>query len=229
MLRNLDNNLWVCEQPLSYYGLAVGARMTVIRLSSGGLLLHSPVQPTPELQAEVDALGKVEFLVGPNRFHHLFIKPWMEAHPQAQAYAAPGLDKKRGDIAFRSVLDDSAGMQWGWSPDVEHLLWRGAPMMNEVVFFHPATRTLILTDTAHNLGGERPWWTRTVFRMLGGFGGFKTSLLDRMVARDRVAVRATVEKILAWEFERVIVAHGSVLDSGGREAMRRAYSWVLRA
>jgi hypothetical protein len=191
--------------------------------------VHSPVRPTDELRAEVDALGPLKFLVAPNRFHHLFIKPWMESHPDAQAYAAPGLDKKRPDVGFHAILDDSAGTAWGWAPDVEHLLWRGAPMMNEVVFFHAPTRTLVLTDTAHNLGGDRPWFTRAVFRMLGGFGGFKTNVADRLMARDRVAVRATVERILAWDFERVIVAHGAVLDGGGREAMRRAYDWLLAA
>src|SRR5262249_17087896 len=66
MLRSLHENLWVCEQPFGFFGLQVGARMTVIRIAGGDLLLHSPIAPTAELRAEVEALGPVKFLMAPN-------------------------------------------------------------------------------------------------------------------------------------------------------------------
>ncbi len=227
MLRRLDENLWVAEQPLSFAGLSVGARMTVARLAAGGLFVHSPVRLDAALGAEVDALGPVKFLIAPNRFHHLFIGDWMKAYPAAKAFCAPGLVKKRADLSFHGVLDSSAGAAPPFSDEIPHLAWQGVPMLGEIVFLHRASRTLILTDTAHNLGDDRPWWTRTVFRMMGGFGGFKTSLADRLMARDKPAARASVEAVLKWDFDRVIVAHGAVLDSGGPEALRAAYRWLL--
>ena len=40
---------------------------------------------------------------------------------------------------------------------------------------------------------------------------------------------AAMEKILAWDFDRVIVCHGEVLETGGREALREGYRWLLES
>jgi uncharacterized protein DUF4336 len=224
MLRRLDNDLWVCERPLRFLGLEVGARATVIRLGDGGLFVHSPVRLDEALRAEVDALGPVRFLVAPNRFHHLFIGDWMKAYPHAQSHAAPGLDEKRKDLAFDAPLRDEPPAAWG--AEIDQIALRGAPVLNEVVFLHRATRTLILVDSAHNFTAPRPWLTRAAFTLAGGWGGFRTNVLDRVGARDRPALRAALDRVLRWDFDRVIVAHGEVLDGGGREALRRAYAWL---
>jgi hypothetical protein len=224
MLRKLDENLWVAEQPLKFMGLAVGARMTVIRLADGGLWVHSPMRLTPQLREAVDALGPVRFLVAPNRYHHLFIGDWMAAHPQAQALAAPGLPEKRSDLRFHAVLSEQAPAEW--AGQLEVLPWRGAPELNEVVFFHRPSRTLIVTDTAHNVGPDANLLTRLVFKTLGGYGRLSTSLVDRFLNKDRVAARATVDSILRWDFQRVILAHGHIVEQDGARAFREAYTWL---
>jgi hypothetical protein len=43
---------------------------------------------------------------------------------------------------------------------------------------------------------------------------------------DHVAARASVEQILQWDFDRVIVSHGDVLESGGRERVRGAFAYL---
>lgn len=58
-LRQLAEDLWVAERSQSFYGLPVGARMTVIRLARGRLLLHSPVTLDPELGGQLDSIGRV--------------------------------------------------------------------------------------------------------------------------------------------------------------------------
>jgi hypothetical protein len=224
MLRKLDENLWVAEQPLRFMGLAVGARMTIIRLADGGLWVHSPLRLTPERRQAVEALGPVRFLVAPNKYHHLFIGEWMAAYPQARAYAAPGLPEKRKDLSFHAVLSDQAPAEW--AGQIEMLPWRGAPMLSEVVFFHSPSRTLVLTDMAHNVGPDAAATTRFFFRLFGGYGRLGTSLVERMVNRDRPAVRRTVDTILQWDFQRVIIAHGHIVESNGAQALREAYAWL---
>jgi hypothetical protein len=223
VLISLDTDLWVATRPLNFYSLSVGSRMTVVRLPGGRLFVHSPIALDEPLRAEVDALGTVRYLVAPNRWHHLFIKQWVDAYPSAQSFAAPRLPRKRPDVQFRAVLDDEPR---DWAPELEHLLWRGAPAMSEVVFCHRPSRTLILTDSAHNLNESVGGWTRFVFKLLGGYGGFRSTLLDKIVNRDRAAARATVDKIDRWDFDRIIVAHGDVLATGGRDAFRAAYRWL---
>src|SRR4029450_12084462 len=104
MLRGLDENLWVAEQPLKFMGLEVGTRMTIVRFADGALWVHSPLRLSSERHEAVEALGPVRFLVAPNTFHHLFIGEWMAAWPGARAYAAPGLPEKRKDLRFHGVL-----------------------------------------------------------------------------------------------------------------------------
>lgn len=223
MLRALDENLWVAEQSLRYLGIEVGSRMTVLRLGDGGLWVHSPLRLTPRVREAVDALGPVRWLVAPNCFHHLSIGDWMAAYPQARAYAAPGLPEKRKDLRFHAVLD---GPVPEWAGQVEVLPWRGAILLGEVVFFHHPSRTLVLTDTLHNVGTQAPRLTRFVYRMLGGYGRPGTWLVDRLINRDRAAARSTVDTLLAWEPERLVLAHGHVVEREGTRVLREAYAWL---
>jgi len=225
MLTALTEDLWVYDQPLRFYGIAVGTRMTVVRLADGALWLHSPVQPTPELRAAVDALGPVRWLVAPNRWHHLYVGHWQAAYPAAQAYGARGLAKKRKDLTLAGILDDTAPA--GWAGQIDQIARQGAPAMSEVVFLHKKSRTLVVSDTAHNFGDEAPTGTRALFTLLGGWRGFRTTAADRMVTKDRAAARASLERMLAWDFDRIVVCHGQVLESGGKDALRRAYAWLL--
>jgi len=225
LLRELTPDLWVTERSLTFAGVDVGTRMTVIRLREGELFLHSPVALDPELQRELDALGTVRFAVAPNRMHHLFIGDYSEAYPKAQLFAAPGLETKRKDVGWHAVLGDEAPP--AWAGQLEQLFFRGYPLANEVVFFHPPSRSLLLTDLAFNIGPDSPPATRFAFRLLRAYERFGPSLLERILIRDRSAGRASLQGILAWDFDRVIVAHGQVLAEGGRDALRAGYAWLL--
>jgi hypothetical protein len=44
--------------------------------------------------------------------------------------------------------------------------------------------------------------------------------------RDRAAARASLATILSWEFDRVIVTHGEVLERGGPAAMRSGFAYL---
>jgi hypothetical protein len=225
MLTALAEDLWVYDQPLRFYGVEVGTRMTVVRLADGTLWLHSPTRPTPELRADVDAIGPVRWVVAPNRWHHLYVGHWQEAYAGAQAYGAPGLQKKRKDLQLAGILDDTAPA--GWAGQIDQHFRQGAPTMNEVVFLHRKSRTLIVSDTAHNFAPGVSAGTRALFTLLGGWRGFRTTMADRMVTKDRAAARASLERMLAWDFDRIVVCHGQVLPSGGKDALRQAYAWLL--
>lgn len=226
-LRELDEDLWVTEAPLRFMGLEVGARMSVIRLASGELFLHSPVEPSPELRGALDALGRVKFLVCPNRLHHLFAGAVRDAYPASEIHVAPGLETKRQDLDIADVLHDVPDARWAEAID-QHLV-RGAPFVNEVVFLHRPTRTLLLTDLAFNFGPSAPAWTRLAMRWMGA-KEFGPSYAERFLAiRDRAAARRSFEQLLRWDFDRVIVSHGDVLESGGPARLREAYGWLLGA
>lgn len=224
-LRELARDIWVAERPQRFYGLEVGTRMTVIRLEGGNLLLHSAVELEPHLRRELDAIGRVRFTVAPNRVHHLYAGKVAEAYPEARLWVAPGLARKRPDLIFAGTLGDEAPAEW--KNQVDQIFFRGRPYENEVVFFHRASRTLIMCDLAFNFGPRAAAPTRLLMRLLRSYGRFGPSTLDPLLIRDRRAARQSLEHILSWDFDRVVVAHGEVLESGGREALRRGYRWLL--
>src|SRR5215510_572992 len=147
-LRQLAPDLWVADRRQTFYGWPVGTRMTVIRLPAGALLLHSPVQLDQQLRGELDAIGRVRYVVAPNRVHHLYAGRVAESYPEAKLWIGPGLERKRPDLVYVAVLGDEAPAEW--RGQVDQVFFAGRPYENEVTFFHRASRTLILCDLAFN-------------------------------------------------------------------------------
>ncbi len=220
----LAEDLWVAERPQTFYGLPVGTRMTVIRLSGDRLLLHAPVALDTGLRAELDSLGKVLYAVAPNRVHHLYAGGVALAYPGARLWVAPGLERKRPDLEYEALLGDEAPEEW--RGEVDQVFFRGRPYENEVVFFHRASRTLVLCDLAFNFGPRTATLTRLLMKLLRSYGSFGPSKLDPLLIRDPAAARESLDRILAFDFDRVIVAHGEVLERGGHEALREGYAWL---
>ena len=95
-----------------------------------------------------------------------------------------------------------------------------------MVFFHAASRTLLLTDLAFNFRHCEQLWMRLFMRINGAYGRFGPSRLMRSMIKDKGALRGSLDRILAWNFDRVIVTHGELLESGGREALRAAFDGI---
>ncbi|MFW6067166.1 MAG: DUF4336 domain-containing protein [Myxococcota bacterium] len=222
-LERLDDGIWVAARPLRKTFADLGARMTVVRLEGGGLWVCSPVRLDEETRAAVEALGPVRCIVAPNRFHHLFLDPWLRAYPEAERWAAPGLPAKRSDLDFTATLDDEPPPSWRGTLDQHHV--GGMPAMDEVVFFHAASRTLVVTDLLFHKrsaqGLQKLFW-----RANGCYGRLAPSRVLRLLIRERHDLRLSVDRILEWDFDRVVVAHGDVLESGGREAVRAGFAWL---
>lgn len=217
--KELGNGLWTIDMPHSMSGIALGTRTTIVRLPSGELFLCSPGPFEEEQFLAIESLGEVEAIVAPNTFHHLYLARAKARFPEARVFSAPGLMEKVPTLPKGEVLGDEAPEAWRGT--LEQKLMRGTTL-NEVVFFHPPTRTLILTDMAFNLrkGG---FFTRLAMRLNGGFGKFAVTRVLRSTFRDEDAVRKSVASLLEWDFDRVIVGHGEVVESGGKEAVRNAY------
>jgi len=225
MLQKLAENIWVAAAPQRFLGLQIGTRMTIVRCKGEKLFLHSPVPLTQELRESLPALGEVGAIVAPNRYHHLHVKDYIEKYPEALVCAAPGLPEKRKDLRFHDVLREEPPE--AWEGNLEQTLVRGMPALNEVVFFHPASRTLILTDLCFNYPPSESSLLRLYRRWIQDYEAkFAMARLIKLMVRDRQALESSCERILRWDFDRVTVTHGEVLESGGKEAFRNAVRWL---
>jgi hypothetical protein len=228
MLHSIAGDLWVAEQPLRYLGVALTTRMTIIRLADGTLVVHSPIRLTDELRSAAASAGRVRFIIAPNRFHHLFVPDWQQAYPHAQTFCAPGLDIKRADLKFSAILGDDPPA--AWANEMDQAFMRAFPPLNEIVFFHRKTRTLIFTDLLFNIARHDSAYGRFLLRLDGAFHGPAIPRSFRLLLRRRrVEYDAFLHRLLSWDFDRAILAHGEIIDRGAKPAVEHAWRFVHTA
>ncbi|WP_206002657.1 DUF4336 domain-containing protein [Paraburkholderia polaris] len=222
-LQPFAQNIWTALAPHSFVGLHIGTRLTVIRLSSGKLLLHSPIPLSIEVRSAIDALGPVAHIVCPNLFHHMYAAETAAAYPRAMLHGPAALQRKRKDLRFDAVLTDQPHPDW--RGDLELLTIEGC-ILGETVFYHPATRTLIACDLVENFHQSPHWLTRNYLRLGGILGRVSWHPLLRMAYRDRKRARACIDTLLAWPFERVVLAHGDLLTDDAHALVREGMAWL---
>jgi hypothetical protein len=205
-------------------------RMTVVRLASGDLFLHSPISFNAALARQLSSMGRIRHLVSPNQFHYAHIGEWSRAFPDAIAWASPHARERaraRGiDVQFEKDLDAQASGDW--QDEIDQTTIPGG-IFGEFVFFHKESRTLILADTIINFELNKlaqPW--RFATRMTGMyyphgqiFFGMRLPLF-----LQKQKSKAAVERILSWQPDRIIISHGRCFESDGAVVIRHAFSWA---
>ncbi len=225
-LAEIAPNLWEHTVPHSVAGIALGHRMTVLRLAGGDLILHSPTPPTPELRAELARLGPVRWLVAPSRMHDLWWPEIAAAFPEATCLGVPGLRESRPDVEFRPLLSPDAPPEW--SDEVEVLLLQGAPRASEAVFIHKASRTLIVADLLFHLGPGQSFLGRLLLRLNGCLDKPAPSRLFRSLIDDPTRFTASLEALLTRDWDRIVVGHGATVPSAGKAVLQRAFGLTHR-
>jgi hypothetical protein len=224
-MKEIATGLWVHETPLRFRGIEVGRRMTVVRLPSGGLLVHSPAELNADLRETLAELGEVRFVVPASNMHgHLFMEQYRDAYPGVELFSAPGLEDKRKDLAFDGSLGDEPDPRWSDNLDQAAVL--GHRFVTEIVFLHRQSGTLIIGDLCFAIDESAPVWMRALARTARSYRRPSPTPMFRFGFRDKVAARRSLDRILGWEFDRIIVGHGEIVETGGRDALRSAYKWL---
>ncbi len=232
MLKQVDSCIWVAEQPLKFLGLEVGTRMTVILQSDGSLLLISPIKINCDLKQALDNLGTVKYIIAPNLFHHLYLEHSQQLYPQAKIIAPPGIETKQPNLEITYTFEQDP---INFNGELEYIPFQGFQgfippkivKINEIVFFHPNSKTLIITDSAFNFGGNFPLTTQLASRIIGSNRSLKPSWLEKIATQDKETTRKAINKILAWDFQRVIMAHGNIVEENAKEKLTAGYQWLV--
>ena len=226
MFTEVAPDLFVLAEPLSFYGLEIGRKMVVVRLPDGDLFVNSPASLTDERVAALDDLGTVRYVTPSSKLHgHLHMEEYVRRFPEAELFAAPGLDRRRPDLAFDGLLGSAPDPRWAGVIDQTAFL--GHWWLTEIEFFHRPSGTLVLGDVCYNLGPETPPTTRLIARLLGMYGDLAVPRDLRYTMRDRAAGRRSVERLLDWEFDRVVVGHGRIVERDAKRRLRRAFDWLF--
>jgi len=218
-------DLYTIDHPLRLGGVDIGTRTTLVRLSSGGLFVHSPGPLGGGVKGRIESIGRVEALVAPNLFHHFHIAENVSAWPQAELHLAPGLAEKVPRLPSGEPLGDSPPALW--AEELEQIMVPGIPRMGEIVFFHPKSKTLLLTDLAFNIGAREGFLARNMLKLMGAYDRFGPSRLTRALMKDKAALRESVGHILEWDFERITLTHGDIVEQDAHRLLATAYEEAL--
>jgi Domain of unknown function (DUF4336) len=228
MFRRLDDNIWDHEKPILFGPIPLWHRMTVIRLADGGLLVHSPTSLDVSVQEEFRKLGRIVAIIAPSWWHDLYLREYLNAYPDAKLYGAPTLVKWNRSLPFAEILGASPPLQWRQDIDQVHVQGIGF-FLDEIAFYHRPSRSLIVADLLLNLSEKDAWITRVMGSLvIGPYPGCRFPRLYRLAVIDRRRMRTSVERILDWDFNRIIVGHGAVVENKGKEVFRIAFRWLLR-
>ena len=147
-------------------------------------------------------------------------------YPAAQVWASPDFSARHPDIAVDATLTNDADPYW--RGDMDHCVIEGHAILDEVAFLHKRSKTLIMTDLIqkHDAAGETWLWrgVKGMAGILGNDGGVPVDI--RLSVRDKAAMQRSVETVLGWDFDNLIIAHGHCRQGGAKDDMRRAFRWI---
>lgn len=227
-LKEVDKNIWTYEgSTVNFHGFPYSTRMTVIQLRNNHLWIHSPEKLNEALKEQLAGLGTVEYLISPNKLHHLFLPEWISEYPDAKCYAAPGLIQKRPDIEFTKQLSNSPEKEW--QDEIEQIIFQGSPLMEEAVFFHVSSKTLILTDLIENFSPSAfNWWQKPIAWLTGIISPNGKTPIDWRLSFlfGKAKARAALEKMTTWKPTNIIISHGECIFGNGSEFLKKSFGWL---
>ena len=226
----VPGQIWVQEYPIHFAGCDFNARMTVIRISDAKLMLHSPCEIDSATKEAISVLGDVVCIVAPGSYHHIHVSSAQAAFPDADTYICPGIERKRPEIDFDWFLGDQPAEPW--TGTLDQVLVRGNKYIWEVAFFHRPSQTLLLVDLIENITDQTPnvnwllklWW-KVVFHM---WNHPKPAPEYQMGWKDKAAARKSLQKILDWDFEKIVLSHGDLIETDAKETALEAWKVPLR-
>lgn len=227
--RRVARDLWDYEVDLPLgLGFRMPSRSTVVRLSSGALVVHAPLGFTDEAAKELDSFGDVRFVIAPACTHWMFVRSFQRRWPKVTVFGAPGLEKKltmKHGVAFEPLPSGGAIDAIGDELRIQRIA--GAAAMNEHVFLHRASASLIVTDLLFNIRSCSSAPMRLFLKLTGTWNKPSQSRMWRFLVKDRGLAAASAAAVLGWDFERVIAAHGEVIGMNARAETARVLEWMV--
>jgi len=216
-IKQISNSLWTVPHDLTLAGvLALNTRMTVCKLQDGGLLLISPVPCSEALRSAIDALGPIRTLISPNLYHHLYLGEWIAAYPDARSFGPPGLRKKRPDLQLTDELGPS--FDAAFKEEIERFSIEGMPTVNESLFHHHASDTLITTDFCFFMP-EAKGLTSLYASLMGFKNRVRCPFIFRAAIKDQEAFRTSLRPLRAINPQHLAMCHHAVLSKAASEAL----------
>lgn len=223
----VPDTIWVTERPVWFSGARLRARTTVVRLSGDALWVHSPCAPTEDVCAALDALGEVRWIVVPNRFHHLQTPATAARYPKALVVGPKSVQARNPNVRLTLSADDPAYV--GSTPELTSVQLRGVPFLDETVFFHPSSGSLIAADLLISACARDHWTWRFPARVLGRYGKAGSPPDVRLFTRASEAAAESIAQMRALPLQRILVAHADPITDRPLQQLSEAWRFAIPA
>lgn len=217
-MENLAENIWLLSYPLNLLGMDIRRNVTILRLADSRVLIHSTAPFTEPEVIAIRQLGQPTWLVEAMLRHDTYTKDGLTAFPGVPYLAPEGFGEV---VAYPTepLLPPPAE----WAGQVEVLELEGMPSMRETVLLHVPSRTLIVADLAMNFPADQPMWQDLLLKIAVGRHhepGISRSF--RVMVEDETALKASIARMMQWDFDRLIVGHGWPILTGAKARLAAA-------
>lgn len=113
-----------------------------------------------------------------------------------------------------------------WNSEIQGFFIEGLPILNETVWFHIDTGTLILTDLLFCFAESNRGFAALVAKLLGVYGKLGMSRTMKLAVKDKQALATSVLPLLSLPVRRVIVAHDQIVEEQPLEVLKEAFAWL---
>ena len=223
-------DVWIVEGPnVRDMGVMFTTRMSIVKLADASLWVDSPVPVPSDVLERITRLGPVRYLVAATPRHVWRLASWHDFFPEAELWTCKNtpFSLKKGNLAFTGTLTDQPPRCW--AEDLDQMAFKGNPLIEEVIFLHKRSGTVILDDLIQCHPPVKGKLVRNALFKLGGvaspYGGvgldIKLSFIHRALARRSLA------KLLSWDFDKLIIAHGPCIENSAKALVERAFGWLM--
>lgn len=185
--------------------------------TSQGKWLFSPGSKLNE--TELKSLGDVTDIIAPNLFHCAGIPLANRVFPQAKVWGPPGAMKLKPEISWTNELSTK---DWPYKEELTLLPLRGMPKLNEHVFIHKASRTLIVTDLVFNLTQAKGFGAWVVLNMFGTYRRFGVSRLFMQSVKNKDDFADSMSELFQYDFNCIVMSHGDIVEKNGKSLLQQA-------
>lgn len=207
----------IIESSLKLAGVTLPIK-SVVYSENDRTVLISPVPDLEKFKEEIDAVGDITDIVAPSGFHHMGVKKAKSLYPNAKLWASPALKEKRPDIAWDLYLGEH---DWPLK-DLTPYLVGGMPKVQEFVFFHAPSKTLVVWDLVFNILEGSGFMHFLFFKGFGTYKRFAMSRFFKSFIKDKEEFQRSMHPLFKLDIESLVMAHGTPVNEKAKEQMSAA-------
>ncbi len=210
------NELRFLESAVKMPLMLLPVRSVLVALPTAQILISPGSQLTEE---QLRSAGNVTDLVVTNLFHCAGILKALKVFPKARVWGVPGCKEAKPDIPWTDILTYDA---WLYSNELKMHGLKGMPKVNEVVFLHLPSKSLIVADLCFNMLDSKGFGAWLILSLFGTYKKLAVSKFFMSAVKNREAFVDSLQQLFLMEFDQIIVSHGSNVPANGKEILKQA-------